>query len=361
MKSFKQAIKKEAQAKKQVKRAKKHQLKWLEIEITHRCTLSCLHCGSSCDSTPYYEQELSEQQIISFLQQIDKKYGATNIMLCFTGGEPLMRQDIYSIIAQATEMGYRVTMVSNGMLIDEKVVTLLAAAGLSTISISIDGLQETHNWARGNAKGFQKAINALELLSKSNHFHIVEAMSCINQRSLLELQQMEKIFKSIGVDHWRLTRVFPIGRALDYPELLLNGTQLDKLLDFIKTKRQQEPSFYSYSEEGYLGCDYDFEVRDDMQHCDAGVSILTLLANGDLTGCAAVDYSFVQGNILKDDPVEIWENRFKQFRDRNWMKQGICGKCDKFRYCRGDGMHLWKVDSVNPASCSWKLLSNKMS
>ena len=171
------------------------------------------------------------------------------------------------------------------------------------------------------------------------------------KKTLEELPRMHQLLHDLQTDHWRLTRVFPIGRALDFPELILNSGELHRLLDFIKGKRQKEPDFLSYAEEGCLGKKYDYLSRDCAQHCDAGVHILTLLADGSVTGCAAVDHAFIQGNIKTDDPVDLWENAFKPFRDRSWMRQGICGSCEDWRYCHGDGMHLWKPDKKNPVNC----------
>ena len=183
MNRFKRALLRETHANNYNKSRREHKLQWLEIEITRRCPLACLHCGSSCSDDPYYETELSPGEILGFLKRIDEEYGAQNVMLCFTGGEPLMRPDFFPLTARATEMGYRTTMVSNGMLIDEKAVDLLAAAGLSTITISLDGMEETHNRARGNPQSFEKAVNALKLLKSSNHFHVVEAFTCVGKKN----------------------------------------------------------------------------------------------------------------------------------------------------------------------------------
>lgn len=350
------AVRREAAAKQYKKQVREHKLRWLEIEITRRCPLACLHCGSSCSDDPYYKEELSGKELLDFFNRIDNAYGAQNVMLCFTGGEPLMRPDLFTIMAHATEMGYRTTMVTNGLLINERTVDLLAAAGLSTITVSLDGMEESHNWARGNPESFAGAVNALGLLKSSGHFHVVEAFTCVSKKSLEELEQMRELLRVLQTDHWRLTRVFPIGRAIDYPELILNGSELHQLLAYLKKQRAIEPDFLSYAEEGCLGREYDHLARDCAQHCDAGVHILTLLADGSVTGCAAVDHAFIQGNIRTGDPVELWENAFQPFRERSWMQTGICGSCEDWRYCHGDGMHLWHPDKKNPANCVQHML-----
>lgn len=359
MNRLSRALRKAATARHHSREVREHRLRWLEIEITRRCPLACLHCGSSCSGDQYYKEELSAAAILAFLNRMDDAYGAANLMVCFTGGEPLVRDDLYPLMAHATEMGYRVTMVTNGMLVDARTVDLLAAAGLSTITVSLDGLEATHNRVRGNPQSFHRAVEALRLLKESGHFHVVEALTCVSKQALTELPALRELLHSLAVDHWRLTRIFPIGRAREYPELLLDNRELRQLLDWIKAARRREPDFLSYGEEGCLGREYDFQVRDEPQHCDAGVHILTLLADGSLTGCAACDHGFIQGNIKTDDPAGLWERAFRPFRDRSWMREGICGRCNEFRHCHGDGMHLRRPGQKNPADCLHLRLLNK--
>jgi radical SAM protein with 4Fe4S-binding SPASM domain len=359
MNRLSRALHREAAARRYPQEVREHRLHWLEIEITRRCPLACLHCGSSCSGEQYYKEELSAVEILAFLKRMDEAYGAANLMVCFTGGEPLVRDDLYTLMAHATEMGYRATLVTNGMLVDGRAVDLLAAAGLSTITVSLDGLAATHNRARGNPQSFDRAVGALRLLKESGYFHVVEALTCVSKQTLAELPALRELLHSLAIDHWRLTRIFPIGRAREYPELLLDNRELLQLLDWIKTARKVEPAFLSYGEEGCLGKEYDFQVRDEPQHCDAGVHILTLLADGGLTGCAACDHGFIQGNIKTDDPAGLWERAFQPFRDRSWMREGICGKCDEFRHCHGDGMHLWQPGKKHPADCLHLRLLNK--
>lgn len=94
-----------------------------------------------------------------------------------------------------------------------------------------------------------------------------------------------------------------------------------------------------YGCEGFLGS-YEAEVRDSFYICNAGISVASVLADGSISACPSIRADYSQGNIYRDDFMEVWEHRFQPFRDRAWMKKGACASCAFFRYCEGNGMHL---------------------
>lgn len=81
-------------------------------------------------------------------------------------------------------------------------------------------------------------------------------------------------------------------------------------------------------------------MRDHFYTCNAGVNVASALIDGSISACPSIRSNFHQGNIYKDDFMDVWINRFQTFRNRKWAKQGICADCDLFRYCEGNGMHL---------------------
>ena len=95
----------------------------------------------------------------------------------------------------------------------------------------------------------------------------------------------------------------------------------------------------SFACEGFLG-EYEGEVRDHFYSCNAGISIASVLADGTISACPSIRSDYHQGNIYKDNFMDVWENGFREFRDREWAKKGQCADCSFFRYCEGNGMHL---------------------
>ena len=115
--------------------------------------------------------------------------------------------------------------------------------------------------------------------------------------------------------------------------------QFVELFDFIKDTRKEGEINASYGCEGFLG-KYEAEVRDEFFFCRAGISIGSVLADGSISACPNLRDNFIQGNIYKDNFVEIWNNKFQKMRDRSWTKTDKCNLCKYFDYCEGSGLHL---------------------
>jgi radical SAM protein with 4Fe4S-binding SPASM domain len=159
-----------------------------------------------------------------------------------------------------------------------------------------------------------------------------------------------------GVKAWRLFTITPIGRAKDFDELFLSDNQVRRLMDFISEKRKEKRMDVKFSCEGYVG-DYEFKVRDNFFFCRAGINIGSVLIDGSVSACPNIDRSFAQGNIYKDNFWDIWQNRFKPFRDRSWTQTGECADCSKYSECGGNGMHYWHGDKENVLQCHYKQIT----
>ena len=81
------------------------------------------------------------------------------------------------------------------------------------------------------------------------------------------------------------------------------------------------------------------------------------LADGSISGCPSIRANFHQGNIYKDSFVDVWNNGFKEYRNREWARKGQCADCDMFRYCEGSGMHLHD-DSGDLITCHYRRIEN---
>ena len=143
---------------------KEYPLRVLFWESTLKCNAYCEFCGSRCGDVSY-SNELSKEEICYAFKQIADRYDASQIMINVSGGEPLMRNDLMEIMQYAITLGYRWGLVTNGMLLNEDIICRLKNAELKTVSISIDGLQQTHDSLRGVIGGFDTIIHNLSLLS----------------------------------------------------------------------------------------------------------------------------------------------------------------------------------------------------
>jgi radical SAM enzyme (rSAM/lipoprotein system) len=273
------------------------------------------------------------------------------VMITFTGGEPLLRQDIEQCGEALCRRGYPWGVVSNGLLFSRRLNSMLAA-GLHSATISLDGFDKAHNWLRGRSNSFAMAVRSIERLVGSNII-VWDVVTCANRMNFDDLPRFRRFLMNMGVKNWRIFTVFPSGRASGVPELQLDDRQFTQLMDFIRDCRR-EGFHVSYGCEGFLG-NYEMEVRDGFFLCNAGISTASVLADGSITGCTSIRANFHQGNIYNDRFIDVWEQRFQSFRDRSWTQKGQCADCAMFRYCEGNGMHLYN-DAAELQICHYKRL-----
>ena len=163
------------------KRTKKHVLQQLFWECTLRCNLNCLHCGSDC-RTIAEKQDMPFEDFLAVLDDVGSVMDPHRILVITTGGEPLVRKDIVECGKAIRDRGFHWGMVSNGLLLDERMCDRLLEAGLETIGISLDGFEEDHNWMRGNKHSFAMVERAIKCLVGKNITW--DVISCVNQKNI---------------------------------------------------------------------------------------------------------------------------------------------------------------------------------
>ena len=323
-----------------------HVLSYLFWECTTRCNLDCLHCGSDCSNDGSVE-DMPLKDFLSALDTIDKR--SDNIIVALTGGEPLLRKDIEICGMEIRKRGMRWGMVTNGFLYDKERHISLLNAGLGALTISLDGLEDTHNWLRNTKNSFSKADRAISLAASSSRLNF-DVVTCVNKRNIHELPAIFDYLAGKGVKAWRLFTVAPIGRAVNTQDLFLTDHQFKEMLDFICLKRKVKSFDIKFSCEGYVGR-YELKVRDSYFFCRAGINIGSILSDGSISACPNIDRSFSQGNIYRDNFYEIWQNRFLPFRDRSWTRTGQCQECNGYPECQGNGLHNWQEQGKSLLVC----------
>jgi radical SAM enzyme (rSAM/lipoprotein system) len=330
-----------------------HPLKYILWECTLRCNLHCLHCGSECKK----ETMVKDMPAEDFLKALDGLKGLVNphkTMIVFTGGEALVRNDLATIGRQLYVREFPWGLVTNGMLLDEQRLQSLLQSGLRAVTVSLDGLEQSHNWLRGSAKSFQQAFHAIQLLVKAPDIRF-DVVTCVNRKNFDELPQLKELLWQTGVKEWRIFTIFPIGRAKMQEDLQLESQPFRALFDFIRQTRKEGKIKLNYGCEGFLGS-YEGDVRDNLFYCRAGITIASILADGSISACPNLRANFIQGNIYKDNLADVWQNRYRVFRDRRWTKTGPCASCKSYRYCEGNGMHLHDEQTGELLFCHLKRL-----
>ena len=328
-----------------------HELNYLFWECTTRCNLHCRHCGSDC-TVVSGNPDMPLEDFLHALETVPVKERVPGFTVILTGGEPLLRPDIDLVVRSIRERGVGVGMVSNGYFYDEKMHSRMMSAGLGALTISLDGLEESHDWMRGHKGSYPRALKAIGLAAKS---HLAfDVVTCVNKRNFHELPEIWKVLEGLGVRQWRLFTIIPIGRAASDPDMHLSNGQFLGLMEFIKDRRATgSPMKTTFSCEGYLGR-YEEVVRDTPYFCHAGINIASVLIDGRINACPNIDRdAFTEGSIYKDSLWEVWNSGFKRYRNRSWARKGICAGCPVWKNCLGNGMHNWHGSCEQVLNCHY--------
>ena len=314
-----------------------HPLKQLFWECTLRCDLKCRHCGSDCKMKSE-SNDMPKENFLRVLDGIAAKMDPHKVFVIVSGGEPLMRHDIEECGRAIYKKGFPWGMVTNALHLTPQRWQGLLRAGIHSMAISLDGLEEDHNWMRGNEQSFKMVSQAIDMLVATEGF-VFDIVTCVNRRNYTKLDEIKEFLISKGVKRWRLFTVFPVGRAALDPDMQLTNEAFRGVFNFIKKVRKEGRIRADYGCEGFLG-NYEGEVRSRLFSCQAGVTVGSVMADGSIAACASIRADYNQGNIYEDDFMEVWENRYHPYRNHEWMKKDECANCKYFRYCLGNGMHL---------------------
>ena len=332
-----------------------HPLRQLFWECTLRCNLRCRHCGSDCKqvaNTP----DMPKEDFFKVLDGIAAKTDPHKVFVIISGGEPTMRPDLEECGKGIYSRGFPWGMVTNAYGLTPERYSRLLNSGLHSMTISLDGLKENHDWLRGRENSFERASRAIKMVVDSDAIAF-DVVTCVNCRNYPELPKIKEHLIGLGLKQWRLFSIFPSGRAAEDPDLQLPADMFRGMLDFIKETRKEGRIKASFGCEGFLG-HYEGDVRDHFYTCQAGITVGSVLIDGSISACTSIRSDYHQGNIYKDDFWDVWQNRFQPYRDRSWMKKDECARCKWWKWCEGNGMHLRDSDG-RLMVCHMKRITDK--
>ena len=287
------------------------------------------------------------------LRSIAESYPAEQCTFAIIGGEPLVRDEIVDVGAYAASLGFPWGITTNGMLLTDAMIARLKAAGLRTISVSLDGTREDHDALRNREGSHEVVTAAIRRLVEDPFYGKFDVICCVNRINVDHLDAFVDELLELGVPAVRFTPVFSRGRAGGNTDLMLTKADYHTLLEFIARRRDADSAIrIGLSEEGYWGPEWECVVRDDFHYCASGILIGSILHDGRVTGCPSVSRDFIEGDIHERSFVDIWTSGFSRYReDRRSAFAHQCAGCEHWELCEGGGFHLLDQELERSACC----------
>jgi len=304
--------------------------------VTYACNLKCSHCYLASTRSPSPD-ELTTEEGLSLIDEVRRIFGSS-AQVVFSGGEPLLREDLYGLIEYAHSLGLRVALASNGMLIDEDVARKLKKAGLSELAISIDGDERLHDAIRGVRGSFKAALEAAVNAKKVNlSFQLHFTLTGINEHLLPWIIELAE---RLGARRIFIFDLIPTGRGVGLKRPSLNVLELfnyilsRQLQSQVWLKPQCYPYYWVYliRNADQLGLDKD-QLRSYFKGCLAGRSIVRVTPKGEVTPCPFIPLSV--GNVRRERLRHIWFNDQIMAKLRSRNLKGVCASCAWREVCGG--------------------------
>ncbi len=336
---------------------------------TDKCNLRCSHCYADANSLK--EKELTTKERFKI---IDRLAEAGVVALNFSGGEPLIREDLFEVAEYAHENGLSLSISTNGTLIDRDRVKRLVQCGIESIDISLDGIKpETHDRIRNVEGSFDLAVSGLKNCAMYGNFNEIIVNTTLTKFTLKEIPEIYEFVKDLGATRYYVSRILPAGRGKNFLEFDVGQDDKIEILNFLYNK------FYSSVNGGddiicltrgmtyfsrlcyensagtlFPACEiltgYEKEhekyfkgklssmivqMRGYFSGCATGLNYCGLDPTGAVLPCAPASMIRL-GNILETPLEEIWISHplFKKVRQRERIK-GRCSICYSKEYCGG--------------------------
>ncbi len=299
-------------------------------ELTRNCNLACVHCRACATSGPH-EGELSTAECRKIIDDIS---GFSTPVIILTGGEPLMRPDLFDIIEYGRSKGLKMVIAVNGTLVDKDSAERLKASGIQRVSLSIDGKdRQSHDAFRAVNGSFDAVVRAAKTLTEGGlPFQINTTVTALNAG---QIDDIYSLARALGAAAWHIFLLVPVGRgrelkgkelsAADYENVLRHLRAVEKRNE-IEMKVTCAPHYYRIvSEDG---------DTPRSAGCLAGKSFMFISHRGEVQPCGYLELNC--GNVRKDPVKKVWEDSeiFMRLRDVASYR-GKCGSCRYIRICGG--------------------------
>ena len=305
-------------------------------ELTLRCDLACRHCGSRAGTAR--ADELGVEEALGVVAQLA---AAGTREVAFIGGEAYLYPDWLRVVRATADAGIRCTMTSGARAITAELAEAMKGAGLHAVSVSVDGLEATHDQLRAVPGSWRLALRALDHLRAAGVAPYANTQ--FNRLNLGEVEALGDVLLGRGIEAWQVQITGPMGRAADRPEWLLQPEDMLELVPRLaavaRRAKAQGCTVNAANNLGYFG-PYEGALRlEAWRGCAAGRYVMGIEADGSVKGCPSLPSApYVGGNVRSRSILEIWEHAeaLRFTRDRGdeelW---GFCKGCYYASVCKG--------------------------
>ena len=318
-------------------------LRMIAWEVTRSCNLNCIHCRAAAQRGPYPGELNSEEAF----RLIDEIVSFSQPVVILTGGEPLLRPDIYELADYGTRLGLRMVMAPNGTLLDADKAARLKTSGIQRVSISLDGATaESHDRFRQVDGAFAGALRGIEFLKEAGlEFQI---NTTVTLKNCHELPPLLDLAVRLGAVAHHIFLLVPTGRGKEKKGEAIEGQEYEKILHWFYDQREKvplqlkatcAPHYYRIlrqraRQEGKSVTPRTHGLDAMTRGCLGGIGFLFISHLGEVQPCGYLEA--LSGNVRQQKLKDIWESSpvFLKLRDYS-AYQGRCGRCEYMRVCGG--------------------------
>ncbi len=305
-------------------------------EVTRSCMLACKHCRAAAQAKKY-EDELSTEECFKLLDNIAS---FSKPIIILTGGEPMLRPDIYDIATYATKLGLRVVMAPCGALLDDESAAKILESGINHISISLDGATaEEHDAFRGVEGAFAGSLNGIEAAKRAGlDFQI---NTTITQHNLHKIPEILELAVKLGASVFNPFLLVPTGRGKQLADQEISPKEYEEVLNYLTTQQNRSDIGIRVT----CAPHYQRVIRQVGLHspqghgakgCMGGQSFAFISHQGKVQICGFLDLECGDVRAEDFDFEKIWctSKIFLELRDLE-SYHGRCGYCEFGRVCGG--------------------------
>lgn len=318
-------------------------LRMIAWELTRSCNLSCKHCRASSEMGSY-PGELSKEECLRIMNEISL---ISKPIIILTGGEPLLRPDIFELARYGTDKGFRMVMATNGTLITEDIVKKMKQSGIQRISVSIDGPDaKTHDSLRNVEGAFENSLKGIEIAKKNGLSFQIN--TTITKSNLHMIRDILGLAIRLGASAHHIFLLVPTGRGKELKDQEISAMEYEKILNWfyeqtdklpLQIKITCAPHFYRIyyqraSKEGKKIHPKENGLDAMTRGCLGGVSFCFISHIGQIQPCGYLELNC--GNVKEKPFYEIWETSETFHNLRNFDRyKGKCGVCEFRKVCGG--------------------------